>query len=147
MTPDLLAPLLQAYRDSDEGGQIVRADFPNLCALLDALPAVRLALQQAAEERGPSEAVTTEPSMQPSKPAVQDDPVQADERRLEFRGDTIGTQRLHIVTAHLSDLCGDFVCVYHRHGDDSETNMLFTNDEARYLHDVLGDIIQRWKRP
>lgn len=68
----------------------------------------------------------------------------AEEQRLEFQGISVETQRLRTVTAHLSDFCGDFVCIYHTGGDDSVQSMLLTNDEARYLHDVLGTIIKHW---
>jgi hypothetical protein len=76
-----------------------------------------------------------------------DDPLEDTERRLKFVGAAIATQRLRIETAQLSDLCGDFVCVYHSHGDDSVTNMLFTNEEARYLSETLLKIISAWSKP
>jgi hypothetical protein len=66
------------------------------------------------------------------------------ERRLEFHGDTVETQRLTITTEHLSDMTGDFVEVHHGWGDGSVTTMLFTNAEARYLSETLLKILDAW---
>ena len=74
-------------------------------------------------------------------------PLEQDEIRLSFQGASIPTQRLRIVTAHLSDLCGDFVCVYHTGGDDSVESMLWTNEEARYVCEVLQMILAAWETP
>lgn len=68
------------------------------------------------------------------------------EIRLKFKGQTIETQRLRIVTANLSEFCADFVCVYHTGGDNSAESMLFTNEEARYLLDLLHQIVTTWEK-
>lgn len=69
------------------------------------------------------------------------------EERLVFHGRDVDTQRLKVVTEHLSDFTGDFVHVYHSWGDDSVTDMIFTNHEARWLHAVLTRILNTWKKP
>lgn len=60
-----------------------------------------------------------------------------------FLGHTIETQRIRVTVEQLSDLTADFVHVFHAHGDDSVTDMLFTDDEARYLLKVLRKLYPR----
>lgn len=58
----------------------------------------------------------------------------------EFHGPRIDTQRIRITVECLSEFYADFVRVFHSHGDDSVTEMLFTDAEARYLREVLEKI-------
>ena len=67
-------------------------------------------------------------------------------KRLEFKGDTVETQRIRVTTEHLSEFTGDFVQVFHSWGDNSTTAMLFTNEEARYVAEVLSKIIASWRK-
>lgn len=58
----------------------------------------------------------------------------------EYHGTGIENQRLRIVVERWSAFCGDFVHVFHGHGDDSITDMVFTYEEARHLLAVLQRI-------
>jgi len=53
----------------------------------------------------------------------------------EFHGTDIENQTIQVVTERRSELT--FVHVYHAWGSGAITDMLFTEDEARFLRDVL----------
>lgn len=63
-----------------------------------------------------------------------------DELVRAFQGPDLENQRLRVTVEHWSDFCGDFVHVFHSHGDDSVTDMVFTYEEGKYLLGVLETI-------